>query len=96
MALSINKALPNLSKHEPLDRTNYNRWSQKLLIFFEQLEIDYVLFSDLPEENNASETSAASLYGIVRDKSKPTDEATLKKYEKDNSLGHLLNHMTPC
>jgi len=54
MTLSINKALPDLSKLEYLDGTKYKCWSQKLLIFFEQLEVDYVLFSGLPEENKAS------------------------------------------
>ncbi|GKC07273.1 hypothetical protein Tco_0998883, partial [Tanacetum coccineum] len=49
MAVSINKLLPDLSKLEPLDGTNYKRWSQKLLIFFEQPEIDYVLFQDFSE-----------------------------------------------
>jgi len=96
MTLSINKALPDLSKLEPLDGTNYKHWSQKPLIFFEQLEVDYVLFSDLPEENKACETSAASPNGTVKDKSKTADEATLKKFEKYNKAvkGHLLNHMT--
>ena len=74
MTLSINKALPNLSKLEPMDGTNYKHWPQKLLIFFEQLKVDYVLFSDLPEENNASETSATSPDGTFKDKSKPTNE----------------------
>lgn len=31
--------MSNLSKLEPLDVSNYCRWSQKLLIFFEQLEV---------------------------------------------------------
>lgn len=35
--------MPNLSKLESLDRSNYCRWSQKLRIFFSQLEIDYIL-----------------------------------------------------
>ncbi|KAJ1380628.1 hypothetical protein SESBI_45848 [Sesbania bispinosa] len=49
MALLLNKEiLPDISKIEPLDGTNYKRWSQKLLIFFEQVEVDYVLFSDAP------------------------------------------------
>jgi len=40
MAFSIKKALPNLSKLEPLNGASYKHWSQKLLIFFEQLEVD--------------------------------------------------------
>jgi len=46
MVLTVNKALPDLSKLEPLDRTNYRCWSQKLLAFFKQIEVDYMLFSD--------------------------------------------------
>ena len=37
MVVSINKALPDRSKLKPLDGTNYKHWSQKFLIFFEQL-----------------------------------------------------------
>ena len=84
MAFSINKALPDLSKLEPLDQTNYKCWSQKLLIFFEQLKVDYVLFSYLPKENDAFETSIAFPDGSVKDKSKTVDEATLKKLDKGN------------
>jgi len=96
MALSINKALPNLSKLEPPDGANYKCWFQKLLIFFEQLEVGYMLFSDLSEENNASEIFASSPDGTIKSKSKIADEATLKKFEKENKTvrGHLLNHMT--
>ena len=98
MTLSINKALLDLSKLEPLDGTkpNYKRWSQKLLIFFEQLEIDYVLFSDLTEGNNASEISAASPDGTVKDKSKSANKAILKEFEKGKKTvkRHLLIHMT--
>ena len=55
-----------------------------------------MLFSNLLEENNASETSAASPDGSVKDKSKTADEATFKKFKKDNKTvkGHLLNHTT--
>ncbi|KAJ1389134.1 gag-polypeptide of LTR copia-type [Sesbania bispinosa] len=49
MALLLNKnILPDISRLEPLDGTNYKRWSQRLLIFFEQLEVDYVLFKESP------------------------------------------------
>jgi len=57
------------------------------------------VFSDLTKENNAFEISAASPYGIVKNKSKPADDAIMKKFEKDNKIlrGHLLNHMiNPC
>ena len=35
-------------------------------------------------------------YGTSKDKSKPTDEFTIKKFEKNNKIvkGHLLYHVT--
>jgi len=82
MALSIQRTLPDLSKLESLDGTNYKCWSQKLLIFFEQLNINYVLFFDLTEENNTSETIVASADGT--NKPKTIDEKMKKKFEKVN------------
>ena len=92
MALTVHKALPDLSKLKSSDGTNYRHWSQKLLNFFEQLEVDYVLFFDLTEENNTFETTIASSDGT--DKSKTIDEIR-RKFEKDNKTvrGHLLNYM---
>jgi len=55
---------------------------EKLLIFFEQLEVDYVLLFDLVEENNTSKTIVASGDGI--DNSKLIDDETSRKFEKDN------------
>ncbi|XP_039141238.1 uncharacterized protein LOC120278531 [Dioscorea cayenensis subsp. rotundata] len=101
MAISVNKTLPDLSKLEPLDGTNYKRWSQKLLIFFEQLEIDYVLFSDsLFIETDTNGTSSDPLATPITTppivQTKQVDEESKKKYEKDNKTvrGHLLNHMS--
>ncbi|KAK9681844.1 hypothetical protein RND81_10G031300 [Saponaria officinalis] len=37
----MSRIIPDLSKLEPLDGNNYKRWSQKLLMFFEQLESKY-------------------------------------------------------
>ena len=84
MALLLNKAtLSDISKIEPLDGTNYKRWSQKLLIFFEQVEAEYVLFSNAPIIPKADEQAIA--------------EATkaLENYEKYNKFvrGHLLSNM---
>jgi len=41
-----------------------------------------VLFSDIPKKNNASETSAASPDGSVKDKSRTADKVTLKKTQE--------------
>uniref|UniRef100_A0A7C8Z952 Uncharacterized protein n=1 Tax=Opuntia streptacantha TaxID=393608 RepID=A0A7C8Z952_OPUST len=62
---------------------------------FVQLEIDYVLFFGLTEENNASKTTVASTDGTNKDKAKLVDGATMKKFKKDNKIvrGHLFNHM---
>ena len=57
MAGNLSKIIPDMSKIEPLDGSNYRRWSQKLLILFEALEVDYVLFEDPPADVNASESS---------------------------------------
>ncbi|XP_070028788.1 uncharacterized protein [Nicotiana sylvestris] len=88
MATTLNKTLPDLSKLEPLDGNNYKRWSQKLLIFFEQLEVDYILFNDPPADIVADNSNSANI--VV------ADDAAKKKFEKDNKIvrGHLLNHMT--
>jgi len=95
MALTINKAPSDVSKLEPLDGTNYRRWSQKLLIFFKHLDVDYVLFFELTGETNTYEISIASGNGIVNDNSKAIDEATTKKFQQDNKTirMHPLNHM---
>ena len=53
MAASFSKNLPELYKIEPIDRTSYKRWSQKLLLRFEQLEIDYVLSSEHLDDNTS-------------------------------------------
>ncbi|KAL0373138.1 UNVERIFIED_CONTAM: hypothetical protein Scaly_0995400 [Sesamum calycinum] len=89
--MSISKALPDLSKLEPLDGTNYKRWSQKLLIFFEQLDVDYVLFSTPPKPDVHTETSSVALTPVTYE-----GVGNVKmKYDRDNKTvrGHLLNHM---
>ncbi|KAK4404060.1 hypothetical protein Sango_0774600 [Sesamum angolense] len=96
MAISMTRTLPDLSKMEPLDGTNFKRWSQKLLIFFEQLEVDYVLFTDPPEiTTQTTDTSTAIITTSLTDSSTREDELKAK-YEKDNRTvrGHLLNYMT--
>ncbi|KAK4386389.1 hypothetical protein Sango_2509500 [Sesamum angolense] len=95
MAISMTRTLPDL-KMEPLDGTNFKRWSQKLLIFFEQLEVDYVLFTNPPEiTTQTTDTSTAIITTSLTDSSTREDELKAK-YEKDNRTvrGHLLNYMT--
>ncbi|KAD3067345.1 hypothetical protein E3N88_35225 [Mikania micrantha] len=93
--LSLSKVAPDMSKLEPLDGSNYRRWSQKLLIFFEYLEIDYVLFEDPSKFTQIPATTIQIDITPARtSSSRPTAEE-IKKYEKDNKTvrGHLLNHM---
>ncbi|XP_074306456.1 uncharacterized protein LOC141641703 [Silene latifolia] len=90
----MSKNAPDLSKVEPLDGQNYKRWSQKLLMFFEQYEIDYVLFSDPPAavtEIAASVETTPPVISAVK-----SNEEAVKKYDKDNKTVrfHLLNLMT--
>ena len=86
MAASFPKNLPDLYKIEPLDGTNYKRWSQKLLLCFEQLEIDYVLSSEHLDKDNTSQftDTESSLSTPIAPKTPviPLDEATKKKLEK--------------
>nr|XP_016471390.1 PREDICTED: uncharacterized protein LOC107793528 [Nicotiana tabacum] len=94
MATTLNKTLPDLSKLEPLDGNNYKCWSHKLLVFFEQLEVDYVLFNEHPADVVSNTTNVADSSNITA--TVVADNAAKKKFEKDNKTirGHLLNHMT--
>ncbi|KAL0289599.1 UNVERIFIED_CONTAM: hypothetical protein Sradi_7070000 [Sesamum radiatum] len=91
MAISMMRTLPDLSKMEPLDGTNFKRWSQKLLIFFEQLEVDYVLFTDPPEiTTQTTDTSTAIITTSQTDSSRREDELKAK-YEKDNRTFQIVD-----
>jgi len=99
MAVPFQESLPELHKIEPLDGTNYKRWSQKLLLYFEQLEIDYVLTTDYSDDSDISQTDTdKSLATPTTPKTPniPLDETARKKLEKDNKLArsYLLNNMS--
>ncbi|XP_011100540.1 uncharacterized protein LOC105178708 [Sesamum indicum] len=79
MVVPIAKTLSDLSKLEPLDGTNYKRWSQKLLIFFEQLDMDYVLFQNPPETTAEISTLAITAAAIPA-------EGTTTKSEHETKL----------
>ncbi|KAL0380946.1 UNVERIFIED_CONTAM: hypothetical protein Sangu_0158900 [Sesamum angustifolium] len=90
MFVPVTRTLPDLFKLEPVDGTNYKRWTQKLLIFFEQMDMDYVLFQNLPEtpaEASVLAITPADTSSIGMTKSK--DEAkqnmieTIKQRAKD-------------
>ncbi|XP_074271356.1 uncharacterized protein LOC141595289 [Silene latifolia] len=96
MSSVMSKTLPDLTKLEKLDDHNYKRWSQKLLMLFEQLEIDYVLFSDplAPVKEAAAAVSVEDtppVISVVK-----SNEDTINKFDKDNKTVRcqLLNNMT--
>ncbi|KAL0303112.1 UNVERIFIED_CONTAM: hypothetical protein Sradi_6179300 [Sesamum radiatum] len=80
MVVPMPRTLPDFSKLEQLDGTNFKRWSQKLLIFFEQLEVDYVLFTDPPEipvQTTDASTAIMTASQTEPDRSKRDDELKL-------------------
>ena len=96
----------DLSKVESLDGTNYKRWSQRMLIAFEQVEVDYVLFKDAPkpikQTNVVVDVPSTPIAGgtpqLPPTSSQTTvivNEAEIKKFDRDNKFvrGHLLNLM---
>jgi len=89
MAVPFQKSLPELHKIEPLDGTNYKSWSQKLLLCFEQPEIDYVLTTDYIDDSDTSQTDTEKSLASPATPKTPTiplDETTKKKLEKRNKL----------
>ncbi|KAH6794775.1 centromere protein X [Perilla frutescens var. hirtella] len=102
MASAISRVLPDMSKLEPLDGSNYKRWSQKLLIFFEQLEVSYVLLSEMPNGDSDSagastgQSDEAADAATLISSTKVADDDAKKKFQKDNNTvrWHMLNHMS--
>ena len=97
MAMNVPRMIPDMLKLEPLDGINYKRWSQKLLILFEALEVDYVLSKDPPTDivSPTNPSPATPVVTSFSEGTKKAHEEAKKKYEKDNKIvrGHLLNHM---
>ncbi|KAL0461372.1 UNVERIFIED_CONTAM: hypothetical protein Slati_0024800 [Sesamum latifolium] len=95
MYVPMTRTLLDLSKLEPLDGTNYKRWSQKLLIYFEQLDVDYVLFQTPPETPAEASVLAITPADSCTVATTKLDDKAKKKFNRDNKTvrGHLLNHM---
>ncbi|KAL0406670.1 UNVERIFIED_CONTAM: hypothetical protein Slati_3980900 [Sesamum latifolium] len=95
MSVPVTRTLPDLSKLEPLDGTNYKRWSQKLLIYFEQLDVDYVLFQIPPETPVEASILAITPADSSTVATAKSDDEAKQKFDRDNKTvrGHLLNHM---
>jgi len=95
------KTLQELYKIEPLDETNYKCWSQKLLLCFKQLEIDYILTTDLLDDNKTTidaDNTEPSTLAVSKTPSILLDDTTKKKLEKDNKLAqsYFLNNIGKC
>ena len=86
---NLAKSVPDLSKLEALDGSNYKRWSLRLLIFLEHLEIDHVLFEDPPVRTTGIPASSSETSVDTRDKEPSTLITETQKYEKDNHTARL-------
>ena len=78
---TLPKTLLELYKIELLDGPNYKRWYQKLLLCFEQLEIDYVFTTDLPDDSKLTadaDFTEPSTSAVSKTRSIPLDDATKK------------------
>ncbi|XP_021844984.2 uncharacterized protein [Spinacia oleracea] len=89
----MNKTLPDLSKLEPLNGKNYKRWSQKLLIFFEQFEIDYVLYEDVIEAIEENKAVAPDPSLSAEDVKKAAEALTKKEKDYKLARAHILHHV---
>ncbi|PPE02526.1 hypothetical protein GOBAR_DD00420 [Gossypium barbadense] len=85
MFASINKYISDLSKLEPLDGTNTRRWPQRMVIFFEQLEVDLVLFNPpITKEPRDS---------VIVPKDSDVDATRIKfEKEKNGQRSHVKPH----
>ncbi|XP_074299326.1 uncharacterized protein LOC141630397 [Silene latifolia] len=55
------KIVPGLCKMELLDGKNYRRWSEKILFYFSQYEIDYVLFQESQSTQSTEDSSSSEI-----------------------------------
>ncbi|KAL0380479.1 UNVERIFIED_CONTAM: Retrovirus-related Pol polyprotein from transposon TNT 1-94 [Sesamum angustifolium] len=91
----MTRTLPDLSKMEPLDGTNFNVGPEAAHFFFEQLEVDYVL-SQIHQKLHSDDGYIYCNYHHLSDGQFQKEDELKAKYEKDNRTvrGHLLNYMT--
>jgi len=87
------KTLHELYKIEPLDVTNFKRWSQKPLLCFKQLEIDCFLITDLLDDSKTTtdaDNAEPSTLIVSKTPSIPLNDSAKKKFEKGNKLAQLF------
>ncbi|KAK8609372.1 hypothetical protein V6N13_061821 [Hibiscus sabdariffa] len=110
MSAAGSKLIPDLSKLDALDGFNYRRWSQRIMIFFEQLDLDHVLLNPVPIfpvtttpmslDADAVTTEVDgepdAVAAAVAVTAAATAAVAAEKYAKDNKTvrGHLLSHMS--
>ncbi|KAH1039124.1 hypothetical protein J1N35_040867 [Gossypium stocksii] len=86
-------------KLKPLNGTNYSRWSQRIFILFEQLEVDYVLFNPpvteeprnfvtIPRDSNVDATKS-DYRNILKHKKRVIPLTELISYMKIGEANHL-------
>ncbi|KAK5825832.1 hypothetical protein PVK06_020700 [Gossypium arboreum] len=80
MSTSTNKFILDLSKLEPLNGTDYRRWSQMMVIFFEQLEVYYIFLNPPATEKPRDYATIPKNLDVV---------ATKVKFEKNNKMDTL-------
>lgn len=66
----------DMSKLEPLDGKNYKRWSQRILFYLDQIEVDYVLFNKIVPIDEPSLTN----YNTKFDKDNKTCRGMMLHY----------------
>ena len=81
---ALPRTFPELYKIESVIGTNYKCWSQNLLLRFEQLEINYVLTTDLPDNSKITadaDFTEPSTFAVPKTPFIPLDDATKEKLE---------------
>ncbi|XP_074318406.1 uncharacterized protein LOC141655214 [Silene latifolia] len=77
------KIVPGLSKMELLDGKNYRGWFEKILFYFQQYEIDYVLFQE-PQTSEVSSLSETVKLDNRSTKDNKTIRGVMLHYMVDN------------
>ena len=96
---TLARTVPDLSKLEALDGSNYKRWSLRMLIFLEHLEVDGMLYNDPPTELSGIPASSSEASMDIGDKNTSTEALSstdTQRYERNNRTAriHILSHLS--